>query len=666
MFAKNEKVTVKKVGENKYTPQNIKDNLLIIEVDKDEEKIIKAKITSKEGFDSSIYDDIVEVLQECRSEVFAKTLNISEDKLEILSTEIPIDRIMLAVNAENSDKKQSIQFMSTIIVYMVSIFIFSKIANEIANEKVSKSIEYVLTSVTEKEYLLAKIISVTAVVLIQALFVLVYYMIGNLISTAVLMGTGYVPPTTVQESIELLDTDIILYICTLFVYSLLTLILLSIIQAALSSKTTNMSEAGNSMTFLLVITVAVYMFTFALINPYTNMSALIYILSCIPLISNYFVPAIMIIGQAKAWQIIVSLLLLIISIPIAFNRCSKIFKNGVLDYTDNKPKKHKTKKTLTLKEEQTLRLEKSKFKTLALVLGLAVIIALVLQLVTQLLLDALAYLVLKQILTDEQIRFLTMGLVSIISLTGAYAFVKLYIKKDDSKEIPKLTVMDCLKMLAAAIFFTGLLQLFMVYAQAKLGLRNTAVYEALNVDGLDNFTLQIFYVTSIAIIPAIFEELFFRKGLIDLTREYGDKFAIVISSLIFAVIHLNLAQGIFALFMGIILGTLYVKTGKLRYGIILHCINNAYAAFSVIFSSCDWDLAYTVLSYFGRALFILSILLVIVEIVRKVRAKEKLAIPEGKVIPVNAKYMLADYTFILGTIFVVVVFWTTEIMLNML
>ena len=151
MFAKNEKVTVKKVGENKYTPQNIKDNLLIIEVDKDEEKIIKAKITSKEGFDSSIYDDIVEVLQECRSEVFAKTLNISEDKLEILSTEIPIDRIMLAVNAENSDKKQSIQFMSTIIVYMVSIFIFSKIANEIANEKVSKSIEYVLTSVTEKE-----------------------------------------------------------------------------------------------------------------------------------------------------------------------------------------------------------------------------------------------------------------------------------------------------------------------------------------------------------------------------------------------------------------------------------------------------------------------------------------------------------------------------------
>ena len=322
MFAKNEKVTVKKVSENKYTPKNIKDNVLIVEVDKDEEKIIKVKITSKEGFDSAIYDDIVEVLQECRSEVFAQTLNIPEEKLEILSTEIPIDRVMLAVNAENSEQKQSIQLVSTIVVYMISIFIFSKIANEIANEKVSKSIEYVLTSVTAKEYLLAKIISVTSVVLIQAVFTLVYYMMGNLISTAILMLQGYEPAISASQVMATLDADVVLYICILFVYSVLTLILLSIIQAALSSKTTNMSEAGNSMTFLLVVTVAVYMFTFALINPYTNMSALIYILSCIPLISNYFVPAIMIIGQAKAWQIIVSLVLLVISIPVAFNKCN--------------------------------------------------------------------------------------------------------------------------------------------------------------------------------------------------------------------------------------------------------------------------------------------------------------------------------------------------------
>ena len=66
----------------------------------------------------------------------------------------------------------------------------------------------------------------------------------------------------------------------------------------------------------------------------------------------------MIIGQAKTWQIIVSFLLLIISIPVAFNICSKVFKNGVLDYNNKKSKNKKVKKELTLKEEQELKFEK--------------------------------------------------------------------------------------------------------------------------------------------------------------------------------------------------------------------------------------------------------------------------------------------------------------------
>ena len=54
-------------------------------------------------------------------------------------------------------------FFSIILNKRPEILVFSKIANEIAQEKVSKSIEYVLTSVTEKEYLLAKIISVNGI-----------------------------------------------------------------------------------------------------------------------------------------------------------------------------------------------------------------------------------------------------------------------------------------------------------------------------------------------------------------------------------------------------------------------------------------------------------------------------------------------------------------------
>lgn len=662
-FEEYEKVTISKIDKNEYTKENIKDNLVVLEIFKDDSQIIKAKITSKEGIDGGVYEKLISILEEIRIDQFSKTNNIERDKLELLNSEVSVERVMLGVDAENSDTKQAIQFASTLIVYMISIFIFSKIANEIANEKVSKSIEYVLTTVTAKEYLLAKIISVIAVVLIQAVFVLVYYMIGNLLNSLIMISSGAELVSDVEVVFSAIDKDIIAYICVVFVYSLLTLILLSIIQAALSSKTTNMSEAGNSMTFLMVITVAVYMFTFSLINPYTNMNMAIYIISCIPLVSNYFIPAIMIIGQAKTWQIIVSFLLLVISIPVAFNICSKVFKNGVLDYNNKKSKNKKVKKELTLKEEQELKFEKYKFRTLALAVGMSIIIYFVLQVACQIILDKLFPSLLIGILTESQIALIVMALTSVISLLLPYVFLKLYYKESNLKNGNDK---DNIKFLLIAIFLTGIIQIVLMLLQMFTGLENKAVETVLDIEGLDNLFTQILFVLSIAVIPGIFEELLFRKGLINLTKEFGDKFAILFSSLVFAVCHLNVTQGIFAFLMGLVLGTLYVKTGKMKYNMLLHALNNAYAAICTILITCE---AYTVALIFNAiviAIILLGGLVCIKELVRKISLKEKLITIEGKAFPNNIKYMLTDYTFIIGIILLTLAFGITESMLKLL
>lgn len=662
-FEEYEKVTVSKIDKNEYTKENIKDNLVVLEIFKDDSQIIKAKITSKEGIDGGVYEELLSILEEIRIDQFSKTNNIERDKLELLNSEVSVERVMLGVDAENSDTKQAIQFASTLIVYMISIFIFSKIANEIANEKVSKSIEYVLTTVTAKEYLLAKIISVIAVVLIQAVFVLVYYMIGNLLNSLIMISSGAELVSDVEVVFSAIDKDIIAYICVVFVYSLLTLILLSIIQAALSSKTTNMSEAGNSMTFLMVITVAVYMFTFSLINPYTNMNMAIYIISCIPLVSNYFIPAIMIIGQAKTWQIIVSFLLLVISIPVAFNICSKVFKNGVLDYNNKKSKNKKVKKELTLKEEQELKFEKYKFRTLALAVGMTIIIYFVLQVACQIILDKLFPSLLIGILTESQIALIVMALTSVISLLLPYVFLKLYYKESNLKNDNDK---DNIKFLLIAIFLTGIIQIVLMLLQMFTGLENKAVETVLDIEGLDNLFTQILFVLSIAVIPGIFEELLFRKGLINLTKEFGDKFAILFSSLVFAVCHLNVTQGIFAFLMGLVLGTLYVKTGKMKYNMLLHALNNAYAAICTILITCE---AYTVVLIFNAiviAIILLGGLVCIKELFKKISVKEKLITIEGKAFPNNIKYMLTDYTFIIGIILLTLAFGITESMLKLL
>lgn len=157
---------VEKTG-TEYNKDNILDDYIVIEINKSDDYIITAKVISKEGIDSSLYDGLINVLKEARSEEFANELNIEKTKLDILNEEPNIERIMLSVDTENSETKEIIKTVSTFIIYFISIFIFSKIANEIAQEKVSKSIEYVLTSVSAEEYLLAKIISVIGFIIIQ-------------------------------------------------------------------------------------------------------------------------------------------------------------------------------------------------------------------------------------------------------------------------------------------------------------------------------------------------------------------------------------------------------------------------------------------------------------------------------------------------------------------
>lgn len=78
----------------------------------------------------------------------------------------------------------------------------------------------------------------------------------------------------------------------------------------------------------------------------------------------------------------------------------------------------------------------------------------------------------------------------------------------------------------------------------------------------------------ISIMAPIFEEIMFRKLIIDRTIKYGAKVSIILSAVIFALFHGNLNQFFYALLMGGFLAYVYIKTGKITYTIILHGIIN--------------------------------------------------------------------------------------------
>ncbi len=80
----------------------------------------------------------------------------------------------------------------------------------------------------------------------------------------------------------------------------------------------------------------------------------------------------------------------------------------------------------------------------------------------------------------------------------------------------------------------------------------------------------------IAILPAIFEELLLRGIVLkQFLKRYSPKSAILLSALLFGVMHINPAQILSGFLAGCFLGWVYFKTQNIKYCILIHFVNNS-------------------------------------------------------------------------------------------
>ena len=81
-------------------------------------------------------------------------------------------------------------------------------------------------------------------------------------------------------------------------------------------------------------------------------------------------------------------------------------------------------------------------------------------------------------------------------------------------------------------------------------------------------------VVVMVVLAPLFEEFVFRRQLIDRTRRFGEKQAIVFSAICFGLFHMNLFQFFYAFGLGLVFGYVYTRTGRLRYSVVMHMIVN--------------------------------------------------------------------------------------------
>ena len=82
-----------------------------------------------------------------------------------------------------------------------------------------------------------------------------------------------------------------------------------------------------------------------------------------------------------------------------------------------------------------------------------------------------------------------------------------------------------------------------------------------------------------AVIAPVWEELLFRKFLIDRVRNYGEVTAMLMSGIMFGLFHANFAQAIYACAMGCFWAFIYMRTGKIQITIALHMLINGFSIY---------------------------------------------------------------------------------------
>lgn len=119
----------------------------------------------------------------------------------------------------------------------------------------------------------------------------------------------------------------------------------------------------------------------------------------------------------------------------------------------------------------------------------------------------------------------------------------------------------------------------------------------------------------VGILAPIMEEIIFRKILLSRLRKFGDFISIFLSALAFGMFHGNLSQFFYAFALGCIFAYIVVKTGTIKYTIILHMIINLFGSVIVIkitqmqniFLTTVFGLFILTLTIAGIILFILNV-----------------------------------------------------------
>lgn len=306
------------------------------------------RIISKKsiGLETEIY--IREELERIIREEKMKALGISQEELEKAKAKIKLITETQEGKESNSGIIYVISFISALLIYMSVLIYGAQVMRSVIEEKTNRIVEVIISSVKPIELMLGKIIGVAGVGLTQfLLWIILLFALSNLLTQALLKDTT--PPKTTPSQIAiqeikplseeetvfetigraLQNLNIPLIVGSFLFYFLGGYLLYSALFAAIGSAGDSETDAQQFTLPVTIPLIIAFIFTQNVINDPN--SSLAFWLSMIPLTS----PIIMMVripSGVATWEIVLSMVLLIIGFLLITWIASRIYRIGILTY----------------------------------------------------------------------------------------------------------------------------------------------------------------------------------------------------------------------------------------------------------------------------------------------------------------------------------------------
>ena len=342
-------IEFKKLEESKEDLENdIKEDEsknIILTIKSDEENILTAELTAYDEIDSGLEQRILNTLNTIRMNIAIQQSNISAEELANIYKSVEISKVML--NTEYDEAAENIKTFSYTLIpifiipfFLIVIFVIQMIGAEINEEKTSKSMEIIISSVSPKTHFISKMVTVNLFVLLQSILMLIYGAIGLIIRSKI-SGTGILESfgINLSEVGEMINAssliqEVILALPLVIILLILSIVAYSLLAGILASMTTSIEDYQQLQTPMMILIMVGYYL--ALMASGFENATFITVFSIVPFISALLAPVLLIMGQIGITEIIISIVLLVIVIALFFRYGIRIYKVGILNYSTSK------------------------------------------------------------------------------------------------------------------------------------------------------------------------------------------------------------------------------------------------------------------------------------------------------------------------------------------